>query len=418
MRRTVVVVGGGCSGVLVAGELLRCSDDDVVVVEPGELGGGVAYGEARPWHFLNSRAGAMSADPDDPGHFARWAGVEAAEFRPRAEYGRYLRTVLDEAAADHPGRLRVVRAEATRVDPGGVVELAGGTTLRADHVVLATGGPRAARQRLDHPNIIDDPWRPGVLETLPGDRKVLLVGTGLTAIDAALTLTADGRRTAPVVAVSRRGLLPLTHTAEAAPPTAPDLNDCATLRDVIRAVRSAAGEAGDWRPVVDGMRPFLDKLWTALTPDEQEAFLRHLARTWECHRHRMAPAIADRVVELRSQGLLEVRRGGVAAWPGLSEYAAVVNCAGPGKLPGSASPLVRGLLDAGSAKVGPHELGLAIDPSGRVVAASGRVHDRLWLIGPLRRGTQWETTAVPEIRAQAARLVTDLRSDAALAGVA
>jgi uncharacterized NAD(P)/FAD-binding protein YdhS len=78
---SVAVVGGGCAGVLAARELLRCTSGDVLLIEPGRPGGGLAYGEARPWHLLNSRAGAMSADPDDPGHFVRWAnarGIPAA----------------------------------------------------------------------------------------------------------------------------------------------------------------------------------------------------------------------------------------------------------------------------------------------------------------------------------------------------
>jgi uncharacterized NAD(P)/FAD-binding protein YdhS len=418
MARVVAVVGGGCSGVLVTRELLRGGDDDVVLIEPGEPGGGIAYGNAQPWHLLNSRAGAMSADPDDPGHFVRWAGTTAEAFRPRAEYGRYLRSVLAEADRDHPGRLRVHRARVAAIGPDGVVALDDGDAVHADHVVLATGGPAAARQQIEHRRYVTDPWRPGVLEALPAGEPVLLVGTGLTAVDVALTLTADGRRTAPVVAVSRRGLLPLTHSDHATPPTVPSLDDCATLRDVVRAVRAAAGEAGDWRPIVDGLRPMLDQLWGALTPGEQDAFLRHLARPWECHRHRMAPAVATRVVELRAAGLLEIRAGGVAAWPGLADFAAVVNCAGPGRLPGAAGPLVGGLLAAGLARVGPHGLGLDIDEAGRLVGGDGRATDRLWVIGALRRGARWETTAVPEIRAQASRLVTDLRSgtriDAAL----
>jgi uncharacterized NAD(P)/FAD-binding protein YdhS len=88
----------------------------------------------------------------------------------------------------------------------------------------------------------------------------------------------------------------------------------------------------------------------------------------------------------------------------------VVNCAGPGRLPAAAGPLVRGLLDSGGARVGPHGLGLDIDRVGRLIGAGGAVRERLWLIGPLRRGAQWETTAVPEIRAQARRLATDLES--------
>jgi uncharacterized NAD(P)/FAD-binding protein YdhS len=412
-RRTVAVVGGGCAGVLAARELLRCSDDRVVLIEPGEPGGGLAYGSARPWHLLNSRAGAMSADPTDLADFTRWAGCAPGEFRPRQEYGRYLTSVF-ESAADSD-RLTVRRARATGLVDSGVT-LAGGGLVRADDVVIATGNPQAAQPgaRPDHPDYIADPWRPGVLEAIGSDVPVLLVGAGLTAVDVALTLTADGGRDAPITLVSRRGQLPLTHTETAAPPTPTLLDDCVTLRDVVRAVRTEAARAGDWRAVVDGLRPYLDQLWVALTPDEQDAFLRHLARPWECHRHRMAPSVGARIAGLRAEGRLEVRAGGVRSMTappaggllveleaGVQWFGAVVNCAGPGRLPAAAGSFVGSLLDAGQARVGPHGLGLDIDAAGRLIGADGRVRPGRWLIGPLRRGARWETTAVPEIRAQA-----------------
>jgi len=106
----------------------------------------------------------------------------------------------------------------------------------------------------------------------------------------------------------------------------------------------------------------------------------------------------------------EVRPGGPAD---PRRFAAVVNCSGPGRLPGAAGPLVGGLLAAGLVRVGPHGLGLDIDASGRLIAADGTVQRRLWLVGPLRRGARWETTAVPEIRAQARRLATDLAATVA-----
>ena len=477
-RATVAVIGGGCAGVLVTRELLRCSDDDVVLIEPGRPGGGLAYGFAQPWHLLNSRAGAMSADPADPGHFVRWAndrGLAAgpADFLSRRDYGDYLREVLAEAAAAHPGRLTVRSARVTGLtgpagSPGAAgaagltgaagsigaagalgvagslaaagstgvagplgaagpwsVDLDDGTRVDADDVVLAVGNPQGSQPapiRPGQPGYLADPWQPGALEALGGDAPVLLIGTGLTAVDAALTLFADGGRSAPVTAVSRRGQLPLAHTAEAAPPSAPPLDDCATLRDLVRAVRASAGEAGDWRAVVDGLRPYLDQIWVALTPAEQDAFLRHLARTWECHRHRMAPAVGRRIAALRADGALLIRAGGVRAITAAPQggldvefgdgdrqwFAAVVNCAGPGKLPGSANPLVATLIEAGLARVGPHDLGLDIDPAGRLIAAGGAAQPGLWLLGPLRRGARWETTAVPEIRAQAHRLAADL----------
>jgi uncharacterized NAD(P)/FAD-binding protein YdhS len=416
----VAVVGGGCAGVLATRELLRCTDDEVVLIEPGEPGGGLVYGSARPWHLLNSRAGAMSADPDDPGHYARWAGCPADDFRPRAEYGTYLRAVFDEAARAATGRLDVVRNSAAGLSPRGVT-LRDGAEIRADDVVIATGNPAPAQPaaRPDHPDYVPDPWAPGVLDAIPSHVPVLLVGAGLTAVDVALTLTADGRRDAPITAVSRRGRLPLTHTAVAAPPVTLRLGERGRLRELVRTIRSEASRAGDWRPVVDGLRPDLDRLWACFTPAEQDAFLRHLARLWECHRHRMAPSVGARIAGLREEGRLEVRSGGIRSMTappaggllveleaGVQWFGAVVNCAGPGRLPAAAGSFTGGLLDAGHARVGPHGLGLDIDQAGRLVGADGRAHEGRWLIGPLRRGARWETTAVPEIRAQARQLVT------------
>jgi uncharacterized NAD(P)/FAD-binding protein YdhS len=415
-RATVAVVGGGCAGVLVSRELLRNGDDDVVLIEPGEPGGGLAYGSARPWHLLNSRAGAMSADPSDPGHFVRWArsrgmATDPDDFLSRRDYGRYLREALDEAAAEHPGRLTVRSARVTAVAPEWTVTLDDGTRVRADDVVLAVGNPRGAQPSAiaaGHPGYIADPWVPGVLDAIPGDAPVLLIGTGLTAVDVALTLTVGKARTAPITALSRRGRLPLGHTVKAVTPAVPFLDNCTTLRDVIRAVRASADEVGDWRAVVDGMRPYLDELWSGLTPVEQEAFLRHLARPWECHRHRMAPLVAQCIETMIEDGSLLVSSGGIRPETDLSGYPTVINCAGPGKLPGSANPLVASMLAAGLVRVGPHDLGLDIDAAGRLLTADGRPQQGLWLVGPLRRGVRWETTAVPEIRAQAHRLSTDM----------
>ncbi|WP_250007309.1 FAD/NAD(P)-binding protein [Actinoplanes sp. M2I2] len=416
--RTVAVVGGGCAGVLATRELLRGTDDRIVLIEPGEPGGGLAYGSARPWHLLNSRAGAMSADPDDAGHFARWAGCSPGEFRPRTEYGQYLRAVFADVAETFADRLELRRSRAAGLSATGV-RLADGSEVRADGVVVATGNPAPAQPaaRPDHPDYVADPWAKGALEAIPSDAPVLLVGAGLTAIDVALTLTATRDRDAPITAVSRRGQLPLTHTEVAAPPVGLALDDCATLRDIVRAVRAEAARAGDWRAVVDGLRPYLDELWTAFTPDEQDAFLRHLARPWECHRHRMAPTVGARVAELRGEGRLEVRAGGIRSMTapaaggllveleaGVQWFGAVVNCAGPGRLPAAAGSFVGSLLDAGQARVGPHGLGLDIDADGRLIGADGRVQPDRRLIGPLRRGAKWETTAVPEIRAQARHL--------------
>jgi uncharacterized NAD(P)/FAD-binding protein YdhS len=43
-------------------------------------------------------------------------------------------------------------------------------------------------------------------------------------------------------------------------------------------------------------------------------------------------------------------------------------------------------------------------------------NNALWVVGPLRRGQRWESTAIPEIRMQAADLSRSLQRADALVG--
>ncbi len=63
-----------------------------------------------------------------------------------------------------------------------------------------------------HAAYVHDPWAPGALDALdPAARgRVLLIGTGLTMVDVAMTVTARCPH-AQVLAVSRHGLLPRAH---------------------------------------------------------------------------------------------------------------------------------------------------------------------------------------------------------------
>jgi len=428
MTRTTLIIGGGAAGVLLAGQLCRSSDHDVILVDPSEEpGAGLAYGHAAPWHLLNSPAATMSADPDQPGHFMTWADqagspISAGDFAPRSLYGRYLRATLADLL--DAGRLRLIRAGVTGLSstPDHVIaELDDGQRLTATDAVLATGNPTGAQPvpgLADHPRYIAQPWRPGAFDDLD-DRPVLLIGTGLTAVDIALSVAVFSPD-APVHAVSRHGLLPQSHRAANETATVQTRTPATdpSLSRLLAAIRTSVANTGDWRAVVDGLRPRVDEYWRGLNPVAKERFLEHVARHWEVHRHRMAPQIAGRVTGLIDAGRLTVSAGrirsvdvssservGVTFADGTeTEYGAVVNCTGPGRLPAAAPPVVARMLSHGLARVGPHRLGLDIDDTGRLIDAQGRTNQRLWTIGAMRRGRCWETTAVPEIRAQAVAL--------------
>ncbi|MEV4625993.1 FAD/NAD(P)-binding protein [Micromonospora sp. NPDC049523] len=441
MSRTVLVVGGGCSGVLVSRELLRHTAASVTLVDPSASPGtGVAYGPAaQPWHLLNSPAGTMSADPDAPGDFVDWCrvrrpSVAAGDFMPRSWYGDYLRDVLGAVEREAAGRLRIVRDRVSRiVGTGGRVGavLDSGERLAADRAVLAIGAPASADPAQRWPasgargsGYVRDPWSPGALDAVPADRPVLLVGTGLTAVDVALSLAAAGQR-GPMIAVSRHGLLPNAQHRPGQPAAVPAglPASAESLRRLVRQVRALVEAGADWRAVVDGLRPRLDTYWAGFSAADRDRFLRHLARHWEVHRHRMAPEIADEVARLRATGRLTVRaavveaveagpeggldvrlghRGPVPGGDNRPEgYGAMVNCTGPGRLPASADSLVRQLLADGLAHPGPYGLGLDVDEAGALRGRDGTPTAPLWTLGSPRRGRLWETTAVPEIRGQA-----------------
>ena len=87
----------------------------------------------------------------------------------------------------------------------------------------------------------------------------------------------------------------------------------------------------------------------------------------------------------------------------------VVNCTGPASdITNTADPLLRHLLEVGLARPDPLLLGLDTDPHGALRDAGGKPASDIFTLGPLLRGSRYETTAVPEIRGQAAALARHL----------
>ena len=87
----------------------------------------------------------------------------------------------------------------------------------------------------------------------------------------------------------------------------------------------------------------------------------------------------------------------------------IINCSGPlAELSRVASPLLRGLIDAGQIRPDPLDLGLDVTAEGAAIGRDGRVSHNLFALGPLTKGIFWETTAVPDIRVQCERLATQI----------
>jgi uncharacterized NAD(P)/FAD-binding protein YdhS len=288
------------------------------------------------------------------------------------------------------------------------VHMACGWAHEADVVVLAVGNPpprRVTQYEVLGRRYIPDPWSPDLLNSLSDTDRVLLIGTGLTMVDVAAQINATHPRTR-MVAMSRHGLLPTPHVRRPLRPL--DSFQPATsslsglLRDVRRRVVEVEELGGNWRDVVDSIRPFADELWHRLDPQARERFVRHVARRWEVLRHRMAPEMADLTSDLIESGTLQIARVGEVDVSGFSR---VVNCSGPAPVctPGWNAVIDR-LAARGLLRANELGLGLDVDDRGRVVDVSGRATPGLFAMGAARRGTAWEVAAIPDIRRQAAAL--------------
>jgi hypothetical protein len=190
-------------------------------------------------------------------------------------------------------------------------------------------------------------------------------------------------------------------------------------RTVHRHVARSVRIHGDWRPALDSLRPHTARLWRSLTPGERAEFLAREGAVWNTHRHRMAPATAESVLRARTARRLTVHTGTVTRAAarddgslvvGLSDgqdlhVGWVIDCTGPG--PRLDDPLWRSLFTAGAAVPGPLGMGVAT-LDGRLLGTEGHTGLPLYTLGAPRRGELWETTAIPEIRVQAAALAHEL----------
>jgi uncharacterized NAD(P)/FAD-binding protein YdhS len=92
----------------------------------------------------------------------------------------------------------------------------------------------------------------------------------------------------------------------------------------------------------------------------------------------------------------------------------VINCTGPdADVRRIDDPLLKDLLSQDLVRPDAFFLGLDTAEDGALIDHRGIASDSLYTIGPLRKGTLWETTAVPEIRVQASQLASHLVSSLA-----
>lgn len=456
----ILIIGGGLSGTMLAVQLLRLPGRrKVLIIEPrNELGRGEAYSAVELGHTLNGNAARMSVDPDNPDDLTQWltehiAGggwPESAEqnvpvselFPPRGLFGVYVQQRLAEArtvGARYGSSVEHIRAEVVdlQVDADSVqLTLSNGQSLSGVCAVLATGMFPAARTPQKASSGLNaaalDPWDVAAMRQLDPQSTVMIIGSGLTMVDAVVSLEQAGHR-GPIEVFSRHGFLPHVRRQ---PPAWVDFlgadHSLRTPRQLLRALcrqcRDAMAQGIDWQAPLDTVRVHIARLWSQATDVQRRQFVRHVRPWWESHHHRSPPLSAALVERLYKEGRLRIQ---AASFKGLEpspedgvsirirrrgesqtcvvQGAALINSSGiEYDWRRVARPLPQQVLARGLVQPGPLALGIAAAVDGAVLDAEGRAASRLFAMGPPLRGMWWESTAVTDVALQAKALAARL----------
>lgn len=457
----IVVIGGGFSGAMTAVNIARLADHPVhitVVNDDRSVGRGVAYALRRPEYLLNVAARNMSAFPDEPDHFLQWlqtrsefgsmSELELRErFIPRQIYGDYLSSIVQHHLRSLGGRTAVtadfVVGEAIDIEPrepGCAVRLADGSEIAADRVVLATGNESPAslpgsETLADHPAWVANPWQPWEdrLAKLDVDAgaSVVILGTGLTAVDIVITLRAIGWM-GSIHTVSRHGWFPHAHFRGIEYPEFPPTVDLAALGldGLLGLIQKHCGILNERNAnpaiIVDKLRPHTQRIWSAFSLEDRLAFTRHHAARWSVYRHRIAPVLHAQITGSQLTGQLRVHAASIenleASRDRILVHLAgrqpllghlVINATGPSTtFTKTRSVLLQNLFRRGLVAPDETNMGVRVDPDHTVVTADGNRSPWLLALGPLLKGTYWETIAVPELRGQARRVAETVLGNA------
>lgn len=423
----MAIAGGGFAALACLAHLVRFAESplSVCVIAPeGFDTFGPAYATPRAEHLLNVRTVQMGLYADGSDGFFEWSGEKDPDgYLPRMRFGAYLKdkyASLQREAAAKGVSIRVLRSRVENIVKTGQhlrLDCADGN-VAAHYAILATGNsfpPQDIGARY-----IENVWHYDFSRLPAESETIAVIGTGLTAVDVLVSLQ-KAEWKGKILCYSGNGRLPRPHPvtfeAEKVPDLPPDifrgLRLSGVMREIRKQVRLLSGGAKDWAYVFYALRPHVPALWRGLALEDKKRALKKYLWLWNIYRHRDAAHLDAAVRAMESEGRLAFRRAKVT---GAEEDASGVTlslrlpdgtketvrtalafrCTGP-SYRADTQMLQKNLLAQGMARE--HETGFGLACGDTLCVGEG-----LYAVGPLLFGEYLETTAVPEIRAQAAKV--------------
>ncbi len=435
----IAVIGAGASGTLTAIHLLQKLKQPAVVylVEKAEtkLYRGAAYSSTLFYEPLNVPLAKMSAYALTPDSFFDWvkqhrnADALKTDFVSRRWYGDYLTAQLYEAQANvaEGVKFETVIGEVTDIskqkERNYELLLENGETLQADFLVFATGNELPGEiiskeeKELLGKNYVANSWTVNPFEHLAPNDSVLIIGTGLSMIDLAVSLKKQNHQ-GKIYALSRNGLLPKPHGNAPVYQLSKDVlsEDIEQLyQNILSEIELAKQSNIGWISVLDALRPQSVNIWKTLSKESKKLFLQKYRNRWDIHRHRIPASSAVEIEAMIKQGQFEVLTGSVSKVERTGEAFSVqyntasvvlvnyvINCTGPsGDYTKTGNTLLKNLIAKGMMKQDELLIGIETGEAGEILKQGNTPLQNAFAVGPLRKANEWESIAIAEIRVHA-----------------
>jgi uncharacterized NAD(P)/FAD-binding protein YdhS len=477
--RSIAIIGGGATGVSVLTQLITQFESvstqirlKIYLIETtSKIGPGLAYSTDNKHHILNMSAETMGIYPEKSGDFVEWLKESKSYFSdhseainsqylPRLLYGKYLENrfqlALDRAKKNEIS-VELVNDEAIAVKTDHnrvLLDLRNGRRIDADYLVLALGNlpPTVGQEMISKPGYVHCQWHnKDKLDRIPSREPVAILGSGLSAVDAVLSLITNGHK-GKITLVSRNGWLPkvrsvprlyerklltlrtlrlitkggrlplsLKHVEwlfqkeiELAEGRKIDWEAVFDLTETGKVLKndllSARGNVLAWQNVLISTETIINDIWNMMSLGDQALFDKKYSTLWSVFRHPMPVKNAEKILGYLEGGQLEVR-GGLQKFAfkedgdrfvfefaeSLLEASYLINTSGHGsQITKIQSQFIQNALNQGV--ITPQVFGgLNIDyHSNNVINGNNEILSHVYAVGSLTKGVRFYTNSIDQ----------------------
>ena len=456
-KKIIGIIGGGFIGAVTAIHLARYSKTPlkIIIIEPNKtIAHGVAFSTQDDDHRLNGPSNIQFLYPEDIDSFTKWiesSGTllkdlnaeinDGRIYARRRDFGKYVEHELfnhttknaSNSIISHYQDIAVSISQNKNAWDIKFKQLNG---IRVDKVIITPCNfipsiPKELTSIARHQSFIANPWSYNFLYKIKPDARVLIIGTGLTMADIAITLLRDNERN-NITAISRRGLLP--QRQRQTPPREPIWD--ALMRpipqfieshglqnsvfEIFRIFRKNVAELKEknieWQVAFDDVRDAAYKLWPSLSLKEKEKYFRHLSSWYESHRFRLPPQTAQKLDDYKQQGKINYYAGSIIRVEVknnfiqihlrlrhnqeivIENFDNVINCTGPERDPRKINnPIFAQLIDDGYATPSPFGMGFEVNNKYQSISLDKSPIKGLFFLGPLTRNAFGEINGIPTL---------------------